>query len=284
MTEPAAPTAQNGALILGACPESVEALLRERWPFAVVLQLGPTFWRVDLSQAEPGAFPGFNDAATLTAISQLGPQAVIGFFCDGEGGFEGVRIYEAGREVLRARIAWADAPTPDSITWPIGRAAMMLGVPPELITQVPRPPRPPLTLALEALHQQRPVEDDVVRRQAIDVLGHTLDEPAEAILLRFLTAEDWVDRSHAVRSYARLRRAFGEDERPTLDALLDDDDESVREALFEGLQVLIGAVEFSDAEAHKQIDAAIARGLTDEDEDVQAAAAEAQELRKSLLG
>ncbi|MEZ6187821.1 MAG: HEAT repeat domain-containing protein [Planctomycetota bacterium] len=208
---------------------------------------------------------------------------MIGFFCDAEAGLEGARIYEEGREALRERVSWAQLPDPrpedlaDSVAQMLQlRRARDLRAAPQL--------RPPLTLALEALHQEQPVEDAALRRQALDVLGHTGDELAEQILLRFLESEDWVDRTHAVRAYVRQRRPFGEAGRPTVDTLMDDPDESVREALFEGLKELIAAVEFSDQVAHDQIDAAIRRGLADEDEDVQAAAAEAQELRKSLLG
>lgn len=280
----ALPRAESGALILGPFPDPLKTLILERWPGMQLFQLGPTFWRADTSNAPGGVNPGFDDARTLAELSRGGPQAVIGFFCDADAGLEGARVYENGREALRERVSWAQPPIPDSVTWPISKVATMLQAPVELVTRVPRPPRPALTLALESLHAERPVEDAAVRRQALDVLGHTPDEVGEQILLRFLRSEDWVDRSHAVRSYVRQRRLFGEDERPTLETLLDDPDESVREALFEGLRDLIAAVEFSDQVAHQQIDAVIARGLADEDEDVQAAAAEAQELRKSLLG
>ncbi|MCA8925337.1 MAG: HEAT repeat domain-containing protein [Planctomycetes bacterium] len=283
MTE--SPRAQDGALILGPWSKELEALLRTRWPFAEPRQLGPRFWRVGTRAAPPGTCPGFNDWKTLRELSEASEDGlVVGFFCDAELEAEGVRIFERGRETLRTRVEWAQATTPDSVTWPIARIGLMLGVPVDVITQVERPPRPPLTLALEALHREEPVEDPATRRAALDVLAHTVDPHAEAILLRFLAAEDWVDRMHAARSFASARREFGEGERPTLLSLLEDPDEGVREAVLEGLHALISGVEFSDDAIHAQIDAAIERGLGDDDEDVQAAAAQAQELRKSLLG
>ena len=147
-----------------------------------------------------------------------------------------------------------------------------------------RPARPPLALAIEALLHGEPVAEAGARHEALQVLGGIPHPEATRALARALRSADWVDRFHAARAYAARARGQGQEDLPRLETLLGDEDESVRQAALEGITVLVGEVAFSDRELHRQIDAAIARGLADGDDDVREAARTAQERRRELLG
>lgn len=281
-----APRAENGALFLGPWTEGPSAFVEMRWPFARTSEVAPGLVRIDLSSSERGSCPGFNDVPGLAMLSVTGgPRGrAIGFFCDGIAGAEGVRVFEGGREVERRRVDWRTAQPPDPITWPIAATAVALGIGVEALTRVARPPRPPLALAVEALLNGEAPATKELRDQALQLFGG-MDHPrVTEVLVEQLRADDWVARFHAARAYARRNRGPGQDGRPTLDALLADEDEGVRESALRGIAELIPEVEFSDRALQAQIDAAIARGLADADEDVRAAAQAAKELRVKLLG
>jgi hypothetical protein len=279
------PQAQNGLLFLGGWDDDVRRWLIERWPFATCGELAPGLIRVDLSGSEPGLCPGFNDAEGLRLVSELKPNAVaMGYFCDGVHGAEGVRIFAGGKLLNRQHMKWDEAQIPDPIVWPIGKLAMSVQLPPEAVVQVERPARPPLSLAMEDLLHGKTPSDTKAWHQALEAMGQLQGEPVTDALTRQLQSDDWQVRFYAARSYACQPRGQGQDARPPLDSLLDDDDEGVREAVLEGLLNLIQQVEFSDAGLLAQIDAAIERGLADDDEDVSAAATKAQALRQQLLG
>lgn len=278
------PEAENGALALFPLDDPALRVIEARWPFARVSPFG-TGARIDLSTSPRGSCPGFNDLEGLALLARTGPRrVVIGFFCDGRAQAEGVRVVEGGREVQRGRVDWATAQPRDPIAWPVAGIALSLGVPLEAITRVRRPERPPLAVALEALLNGAPVEDAAMRHQALGILGGMNAPPATAALVRALAHDDWVTRFHAVRAYARVHRQPGQGGNPPLDALLADADEGVREAALRGISELLPSVEFADAPLHRQIDAAIARGLADADDDVRALAEQVRELRRKLLG
>lgn len=278
-------SAENGVLVLAPLEETTAALVRSRWPYAAITPIaGGAGARIDLSAAPRGR-PGFEDREGLALLSLIppGPQ-VVGWFCDGERGVEGVRVVAEGRLQEEAGVDWSRPPVPDPLAWPIGRIALQLGLPVEAITKVPRPARPPIALAIEGLLHGEPVAEAEVRHQALQVLGEIPLAEATAALARALGSSDWVDRYTAARAYARRPRQQGQDGRPRLDALLADQDESVREAVLLGIAELIPEVAFADTDLQRQIDAAIARGLADEDDDVKAAAAAARDRRRELLG
>jgi hypothetical protein len=281
------PKAENGVLFLHPYDEPAQAFVKQRWPFAKVSPFGPGA-RVDLSDSERGACPGFNDLEGIRGLSSTGPRRVaIGFFCDSIGKAEGIRIVDAGREVMRLLVDWATANPPDPIAWPVAELARKLDVPLEAITKVPRPGRPRIAVALESLlngGDGADVKDADLKKEALETLGELAIEPATAALVRCLKSADWVVRFHAVRSYARLPRKHGQDGRPALDELLKDEDEGVRESALHGIGELLPSVDFADAELHKQIDAAIKKGLADQDEDVKATAEKLREFRKKVLG
>jgi hypothetical protein len=279
------PKAENGVLYIGPWDAAAKAVLTTRWPFASMKELGPAFSRIDLSRAPQGSCPGWNDRVGLEELSKTGNTRVaIGFFCDAGGRAEGVRVFQAGEEQDRRRVDWRRADPPDPVAWPIATIAASLRIPLELITRVARPERPPLAVAVEALLNGQAPATDELRHQALQLLG-AMDHPqVTALLVEQVRAEDWVARFHAVRSYARKDRGPGQEGRPTLDSLLADPDEGVRENLLRGIAELLPDVAFADVALHRQIDAAAARGLADQDEDVRAAAAEVQALRKKLLG
>jgi len=286
MVEATRPRAENGVLFLGPWEDAPRQLVAERWPFARVAQLAEGLVRIDTSASKRGSCPGFNDFDGIAALSRVAPDAVaIGFFCDGVTGSEGVRIYENGAQKQRAKERWAEPRLPDPILWPISRLALSLRLPVEAVTRVERPGRPPVSVAIEALLKGEDAETPELRHQALAALGE-LDgvEAVTTALVRHLSHEDWVSRFHAARSYARRLRGQGQEGRPPLEALLDDADEGVREAALEGICDLLPEVAFSDFELQRQIDRAVERALTDEDEDVQAAGERARELRRSLLG
>lgn len=281
------PRAENGVLFLHPLDEPAESFVKRRWPFAKVTPFGPGA-RIDLSASERGSCPGFNDADGLRGLSATGPRRVaIGFFCDSIGKAEGVRIVDDGREVLRLLAEWATANPPDPVAWPIAELARKLQAPLEAITRVPRPGRPKIAVALESLLNGGDGSDLVdaeLKRQALETLGELAIEPATAALVRCLKSKDWVVRFHAVRGYARVARKHGQDGRPPLDALLVDEDEGVREAALKGIGELLPSVDFADADLHRQIDAAIKKGLADADEDVRETAEKLREFRKKILG
>ena len=141
-----------------------------------------------------------------------------------------------------------------------------------------------LSLALEDLLHGRTPTDAQAWHQALQAMAQLDGEPITAALIAQLGHDDWQARFYAAKSYACVPRGQGQDDRPPLDALLGDADEGVREAALEGVLSLIDKVEFKDAALIAQIDAAIARGLSDDDEDVQAMAGRAQAERQRLLG
>lgn len=276
---------ESGVLVLAPLDEVTQALARSRWPFASFQPIaGGAGARIDLSQA-PRGLPGFEDGEGLALLSLVrpGPQ-VVGWFCDATSGSEGVRILAEGQLQDEGRVEWARPPVPDPLAWPLGRIALQLRIPVEAITKVARPARPPIALAIEGLLHGQQVADPEVRHQALEVLGELPLAEATAALAQALASADWVDRYTAARAYARRPRQQGQDGRPALDALLADEDESVRQSALEGILELIPEVAFSDKQLQRQIDAAIARGLADPDEDVKAAAALARDRRRELLG
>jgi len=279
------PRAQNGFLFLGPWDDEVQAWVQERWSCALFAPLANGLTRVDLSKSERGTCPGFNDADGLADASQLRPGAVaMGYFCDSLTGIEGVRIYVDGQQLNRERLEWEQARIPDPVVWPIGKLALSVQLPVEAIVQVERPARPALSLALEDLLHGKTPSDPQAWHQALEAMSQLRGDPITDTLVQQLQADDWQIRFYAAKSYACQVRGQGQDDRPPLEALLDDADEGVREAALEGVLSLIKQVEFSDTAMLTQIDAAVARGLKDDDEDVQAAAARAQALREQLLG
>lgn len=281
---PAPPRAENGILYVGPEPDEQLERVRARWRSARGEVLGEGLLRIDLSSSPRGSCPGYNDVELLAELSRRGPGVAFGFFCDGVGRAEGVRVFEAGRRIDARHVEWDRPPVPDPIAWPIASLALSLGLSVERLTRVERPPRPALPVAVEALLAGARPEDDALRRRALDLLG-SLDLPeASAALARALESDDWIDRYHAARAYARRRRGQGSDGLPRLEEIGADPDESVREALLEGIQELIPEVDFQDTALQEQIDRAVSHGLEDEDEDVRAAAARARALREELLG
>ncbi|MBX3468691.1 MAG: HEAT repeat domain-containing protein [Planctomycetes bacterium] len=293
----APPRAESGVLVVGGWSEAARAFALERWPFAREVELAPGVTRLDLSGAAPGDHPGFTDGPGLAMLSVVGAQGggpVVGYFCDADLRAEGARVFEAGQERDRRRVEWARAGAPpeggrpvvppDPIAWPVAATAVSLGLPVEALTRVPRPPRPPLALAVEALLNGEAPATAELRHQALQLLGG-MDHPrVTALLVEHLRSDDWVARFHAVRAYARRPRAPGQEGRPPLDALLQDEDEGVRESALRGIAELLPEVAFSDRDLQAQIDAAIGKGLADADDDVRAAAEEARALRVKLLG
>lgn len=284
-SEPARPQSENGVLHLGPWDEPARELARQRWPFAKVAEVVPGLTRLDLSDSPRGVCPGFNDRDTLALLSRTGERRVaIGFFCDAIAGAEGVRVFEAGTERDRRRVEWARANPPDPIAWPISALAVSLKMPVERITRVPRPERPPLAVAIEALLNGGAPPAPELRHQALQLFGAMDHARVTAVLIEHLKSDDWVARFHAVKSYARKHRAPGKEGRPALESLLGDEDEGVRENALKGIAELLPEVTFSDVDLHRQIDAAIAKGLADADDDVRVAAESVRELRKKLLG
>ena len=282
----AAPTAENGILYVGPTwTDAQEDVVRERWPELEVESINSALTRINLSATPRGRCPGFNDEELLGLLSRTAPGVmVVGFFCDGQNGAEGVRIFESGRQLERSRVEWSNAPVPDPIAWPIAALAMHLRVSVETVTRVARPPRPELAIAVEALVRGTPVASEELLHTALDVLGKIPIDEGTAAIVKHLDSENWVTRFHAAKSYASIPRFQGVDGRPRLESLLDDTDESVREATLEGILELLPAVAYSDESLHDQIDKAAARGLKDEDEDVRATAERVQALRAKLLG
>ncbi|MCO5172063.1 MAG: HEAT repeat domain-containing protein [Planctomycetes bacterium] len=280
------PRAENGVLFLGPWGEASRAFALARWPFARDAEVAPAVTRLDLSGAPPGDCPAYTDGPGLAMLSVTGqPGAlVVGYFCDADMGAEGVRVFEAGQERDRRRVEWSRADPPDPVAWPVASTAVSLGLPVEALTRVARPPRPPLALAVEALLNGEAPPTAELRHQALQLLGG-MDHPrVTTLLIEHLRSDDWVARFHAVRGYARLPRGPGQEGRPPLDALLQDEDEGVRESALRGIAELLPEVAFSDRDLQAQIDAAIGKGLADPDEDVRAAAEEARALRTKLLG
>jgi HEAT repeats len=279
------PKAQNGVLFVGLWDEATANLVREQWPYATTDALSAGLHRIDLSRSERGLCPGINDTRGLISLSRAAKGVMVaGFFCDSITGREGVRVFESGVQLRRARVEWARPTTPDPLTWPVGSLALSLRIPVDQITTVARPARPPLIVAMQDMVNGGDAETPELRHDAIRVMGHSPQPEITELLGRLLTHEDWVTRFHAARSYASLRRPFGEGGLPSLADLLDDEDEGVRESALRGVATLIHDVDLVDRAVHALIDAAVARGLADEDEDVRAAAEEAQRLRAELLG
>lgn len=284
-TEATRPQSENGVLYLGPWDDLAKKLASLRWPFAKIAQVVPGLTRLDLSDSPRGVCPGFNDRDTLALLSQTGERRVaIGFFCDSIAGAEGVRVFEAGTERDRRRVEWRTANPPDPIAWPIAALAVSIKLPLETITRVARPARPALAVAIEALLNGGAPPNAELRHQALQLFGAMDHARVTAVLIEHLKSDDWVARFHAVKSYARKHRGPGKDGRPPLQSLLGDEDEGVRENALKGIAELLPEVTFSDKELHEQIDAAIARGLADADDDVKRTAAQVQELRKKLLG
>lgn len=279
--------AETGVLLRGPWRAELEPVVRARWAEARFEPLTDGLMRIDLSAttSPAGARLGFEDAQLLALLSATSPGALVfGYYCDAAAQREGVRLFSGGIPREERQVAWAEAQPPDPIAWPIGVLSLTLGLAVEQITSVVRPPRPPLAVAVEGLLAgERPSEPTLVH-QALDLLGQLPYDEATAALVRHLAAEDWVERFHAARAYARLPRRHGQEGRPRLEALMDDADESVREALLHGISELLPEVAFADRDLQAQIDAAIARGLEDEDEDVREAAGEARAKRRELLG
>lgn len=284
--EPTPPTAENGVLYLGPMSDMVAALLQSRWPWAKVGPLpGTPATRIDLSGAPGGRRPGVADAEGLALLSMLPPGApAVGWFCDASAGAEGVRIFVEGGEERGLQIDWRRPQVPDPLAWPIGQLSLDLRVPVEAITRVRRPGRPPLAVAIEALLHQEEVAEAELRHEALQLMGQLPHPEATKALARALRSSDWVDRFHAARAYASKVRGQGTGELPDLASLMGDADESVRQAALEGICELVAEVEFADLALQKQIDAAIARGNADADEDVRAAAEAALARRRELLG
>jgi hypothetical protein len=283
----AEPRAENGILYVAPeWNEAAEGLVRGRWPEFRIESLHQAITRIDLSRTPRGACPGFNDEELLGLLSRTGPPGVmvVGFFCDSIGGAEGARVFEAGRQVELRRVEWAGAPSPDPIAWPISTLAMSLRLPIEAITRVARPQRPELAVSVESLLMGQDVDAGEPLNRALEALGFVPLDEATAALVKHLGATEWVTRFHAARAYARSARGQGHGDKPTLQSLLDDEDESVREATLDGIAELIGDVAFSDEGLLTQIDAAIKRGLADDDEDVREVAESARDLRTELLG
>ncbi len=278
----ATPEVENGAVLLGPFVDEAQAIVRHCWPFARTSPLGDAATRIDLSAAPGGACPGVEDSGGLAMLSVVAP--VFGWFCDARAGVEGVRVFDGGHERDRRLVEWSRGQPADPIAWPIGSLALTLQLPVDAITRVARPGRPPLSLAIEALLNGAAPPEAPLLHQALEALGSLELDRATEVLVTHLRVDDWVARFHAARAYTRLHRRPGQDGRPRLEALLADDDEGVREAALAGLLELLPRVEFSDLDLHGQIDAAVARGLADEDEDVRATAARVQALRRELLG
>ena len=278
--------AQNGVWFVGRWDAAVEDLARALWPKVRAEEVREGLTRLYLGVvSRVPRCPGFNDFEGLAGLSRAHREAqAIGFFCDAEHRKEGVRVFQDGRQVVRRVVEWDEAPVEDPMAWPVGLLSIQLGLQPEDVTEVARPPRPELPLAMEALLRGEEPSRPELRHKALEAFGRSASAPMTEALVRHLRHEDWVTRFHAARSYSRLPRGAGEGERPRLESLLDDEDEGVREAVLEGVCELIPEVSFSDRELHAQIDRVIARGLTDEDEDVRGAAEAAQALRRELLG
>ncbi|MGE0709753.1 MAG: HEAT repeat domain-containing protein [Planctomycetota bacterium] len=272
---------ESGIVFLGPWGDDQLELVRERYGAVSVATLGDPLTRVLLA----GEKALFDDTGLLLRLSTFTPEAaVIGFFCDAEQGAEGVRVFQAGRETDRREVEWARAEPQDPVAWPLGGLALTFGLAVEVFTSVARPARPPLAAAIEALLRGEVVSQAAVLHPALELLGQLELAEATAALVRHLGHEDWVARYHAARGYARMNRGPGQDGRPRLEGLLEDEDEGVREAALTGLLELIPEVDFGAKDLIAQIDAAVARGLKDEDEDVREVAEQAAELRARLLG
>jgi hypothetical protein len=275
------PRAESGIVFLGPWGEEQERMINDFFGGGQVESLGEALTRIGLS--DPRA--GYEATGLLMRLSLSIPEAaVIGFFCDADTQSEGVRVFQAGREDDRREVEWATADPPDPMVWPIGSMGLTFQLPAERFTAVPRPERPPLAQAMEALVVGEDVSDLETLRQALELLGQLPVPEATAVLTRHLKHEDWVVRFHAAKGYTRFDRGPGAEERPRLETLLDDEDEGVREAAIAGLLDLIPEVEHSSKDLIAQIDATLERGLKDEDEDVREVAEQAAELRARLLG
>ena len=280
MTSKAAIKAESGILVAGPLPPEGQAILAE----ALGYDPAPLSENVICARSEDPR-KGYELTQVLFQLSALSPEAaVVGFFCDGVAGAEGARLFQGGREVERRELVWSEAEGTDSLSWPIGSLAMTLGIDPAALSRVTRPGRPALAQTLEGLFREEEPQDPELLRQALELLGQLPMPEVSAVLVRYLSHEDWVTRYHAAKAYTRLNRDPGQEGRPRLERLLDDEDEGVREAALQGLAELIPEISFSDEGLIEQIDAALERGLQDEDEDVRAAAEEAAELRKRLIG
>mgnify|MGYP002634945181 CR=1 FL=1 len=272
--------AESGILVAGPISPDASAILSEALAYDPVALNEHV---VCVRSEDPRK--GYEMTQVLFQLSALCPEcAVVGFFCDGVAGAEGARLFQGAREVERREQVWAEAEGSDSLSWPIGSLAMTLGLAAHELTRVERPERPPLAQSLEGLFRNEEPSDPALLRQAIELLGQLPMPEVTEVLVRYLAHPDWVTRYHAARAYSRIDRGAGQEGRPRLESILSDEDEGVREAMLQGLAELIPETSFSDVELISQIDAALELGLKDEDEDVRAAAEEAAELRKRLIG
>lgn len=272
--------AESGILVAGPLSDDARAILAE----ALAYDPAPLSEHVTCVRCEDPR-KGYELTQVLFQLSALCPEsAVVGFFCDSVAGAEGARLFQGGREVERRELVWSEAEGTDSLSWPIGSLAMTLGINPASLSRVARPERPALAQTLEGLFREEEPSEPELLRQALELLGQLPMPEVSAVLVRYLSHEDWVTRYHAAKAYCRINRDPGQEGRPRLERILDDEDEGVREAALQGIAELIPEISFSDQELIAQIDAALERGLGDEDEDVRAAAEEAAELRKRLIG
>lgn len=279
----AAVEAESGIVYLGPFGEFELAAIQEELAGAEAETLGDPLTCVRVT--DPRA--AYDATGLLLRLSATAPQAaIVAFFVDAKAGAEGVRVFQGGSENERRELVWAEAEAPDPAQWPVGSLAMTFGLKVEALTRVPRPGRPPLIQVIEALLSGAAVEteDPKLLQQAVELLGQIPIPPATAALVAHLQHDDWVVRYHAAKGYARIERQQGQEGQPRLESILEDEDEGVREALFQGFLELLPEVDFSASALIEQIDVSLERGLEDEDEDVREMAEQAAELRARLLG
>lgn len=275
------PRAESGILFLGPWSEELLKVALDRFGSVKVLEIGEPLVNLQV----PDKRGGHEATDVLMRISAMAPEsAVIGYFCDADSKTEGVRVFQGGRETERREESWESAEPQDPGAWPIGSLAMTFGLPVEAITAVPRPERPPLAQAIEAMLRGEEIEDAELRQQGLELVGQLPMEEATMVLARHLKHEDWVSRFHAARGYTSQDRGAGVNGRPRIESILQDEDEGVREAALQGLLSLIPEIGHSAKPLIEQIDASIELGLKDEDEDVREVAEQVAELRTRLLG
>lgn len=272
--------AESGILFAGPLPPEGRAILSAALAYEPV----PLSEHVQVVRCEDPR-KGYELTSVLFQLSALAPEAaVLGFFCDSVAGAEGARLFQGGREAERREIVWDEVRGSDPLSWPLGSLAMTLGLDPAELTRVKRPGRPPLAEALEGLIRGEEPSERELLHQALELLGQIPAPQVSAVLVKYLSHEDWVTRYHAAKSYCRQAREFGSEGHPRLEEVLDDQDEGVREAALQSLAHLLPEVKFSDKDLVAQLDAALEKGLADADEDVRAAAEELAELRQRLIG
>lgn len=273
-------TAESGILVAGPLSPEAKAILSEALAYDPV-RLSEHVICVRCEDPRKG----YELTQVLFQLSALCPEsAVVGFFCDSVAGAEGARLFQGGQEVERRELVWDEAGGSDSLSWPIGSLAMTLGIQPSALSRVSRPERPALAQVLEGLFREEEPSEPELLHQALELLGQLPMPEVSEVLVRYLSHDDWATRYHAAKAYTRLNRGAGQDGLPRLESILEDEDEGVREAALQGISELLAEISFSEKKLIEQIDAAIERGLKDEDEDVRAAAEEAAELRKRLIG